>query len=258
MVQRKNSFLMLNLEIHYWVTLSNAGACVSITTIERLKKILLEDAVAHAVKLVQGPKPFYIIFNNINIFLRKSEQRLFNKNTMIHATNAAVVVLPDADPIAENLEAKQKRRGKRAAATGADILPMDDDEAKMFSSFVGLTMLLILTYCPGSKEWEGRDVILKAAEDMIASDRPLPPKHTDGRPAGVFDVNEGSKKGIIQMLKKLQEFSGFTESVISVSKTGRTDGRKVGNRKGRKVDGRSRQHHAKTAGVQTNLAARQN
>ncbi|KAJ6470459.1 hypothetical protein C8R45DRAFT_1218299 [Mycena sanguinolenta] len=193
-------------------TLSNAGACVSITTIERLKKILSEDAVAHAVKLVQGPKPFYIIFDNINIFLRKSQQRLFNKNTMIHATNAAVVALPDADPIAENLEAKQKRRGKRAAATGADILPTDDDEAKMFSSFVGLTMLLILAYCPGSKEWEGRDVILKAAEDMIASDRPLPPKRTDGRPAGVFDVNEGSKKGIIQMLKKLQEFSGFTES----------------------------------------------
>ncbi|KAJ6495492.1 hypothetical protein C8R45DRAFT_1095125 [Mycena sanguinolenta] len=173
-------------------SLSNAGACVSITTIERLKKILSEDAVAHAVKL--------------------SQQRLFNKNTMIHATSAAVVALPDADPIAENLEAKQKRRGKRAAATGADILPTDDDQAKMFSSFVGLTMILILAYCPGSKEWEGRDVILKAAEDMIASDRPLPPKRTDGRPAGVFHVNEGSKKGIIQMLQKLQEFSGFTES----------------------------------------------
>jgi hypothetical protein len=35
-------------------TLSNAGACVSITTIEHLKKILSEDAVAHAVNLMQG------------------------------------------------------------------------------------------------------------------------------------------------------------------------------------------------------------
>ncbi|KAF7371989.1 hypothetical protein MVEN_00057000 [Mycena venus] len=56
-------------------TLSNAGACVSITTIERLKKILSEDAVAHAVNLMQGSNLFYIIFDNINIFLRKSQQR---------------------------------------------------------------------------------------------------------------------------------------------------------------------------------------
>ncbi|KAJ7939789.1 hypothetical protein B0H13DRAFT_2497556 [Mycena leptocephala] len=193
-------------------TLSNAGACVSITTIERLKKILSEDAVAHAVSLMQGSGVFYIIFDNINIFLRKSQQRLFNKNTMIHATNAAVISIPGADPKAEDLEAKNKRRGKRAAATGADIIPTEDDEEKMFSSFVGLVMTLILAYCPGSKEWENRDVLLKAAEAFMASDRPLPPERTDGRPAGVFDVNEGSKKGIIKMLKALQELSGLAES----------------------------------------------
>ncbi|KAJ7922600.1 hypothetical protein B0H13DRAFT_2317269 [Mycena leptocephala] len=95
---------------------------LSITTIERLKKVLSEDAVAHAVSLIQGCRIFYIIFDNINIFLRKS-QRLFNKNTMIHATNAAVISLRNADPLAEDLDAKRKRRGNRAAATGADIIP---------------------------------------------------------------------------------------------------------------------------------------
>ncbi|KAK6988422.1 hypothetical protein R3P38DRAFT_3229017 [Favolaschia claudopus] len=87
-------------------TLSSAGACVSITAIKRLKKILSEDAVAHA-------------------------KRLFIKNSMIHATNAAAIALSDAVPAAENLEAKQKLRGKRAAATGADIIPTDEDEEKM-------------------------------------------------------------------------------------------------------------------------------
>ncbi|KAJ7936398.1 hypothetical protein B0H13DRAFT_1589664 [Mycena leptocephala] len=193
-------------------TLSNAGACVFITTIERLKKILSEDAVAHAVSLMQGSGVFYIIFDNINIFLRKSQQHLFNKNTMIHATNAAVISIPGADPKAEDLEAKNNRRGKRATATGADIIPTEDDEEKMFSSFVGLVMNLILAYCPGSKEWENRDMLLKAAEAFMVSDRPLPPERTDGRPAGVFDVNEGSKKGIIKMLKALQELSGLAES----------------------------------------------
>ncbi|KAJ7923669.1 hypothetical protein B0H13DRAFT_1602375, partial [Mycena leptocephala] len=93
-----------------------------------------------------------------------------------------------------------------------DIKPTEDDEEKMLSSFVGLVMTLILAYCPGSKEWENRDILLKAAEAFMASDWPLPPKKADGRPAGVFDVNEGSKKGIIKMLKALQELSGLAES----------------------------------------------
>ncbi|KAJ7496051.1 hypothetical protein B0H11DRAFT_1910318 [Mycena galericulata] len=193
-------------------TLSNAGACVSVTTMERLKKVLSEDTLAHAVALMQSPGMFYIIFDNINIFLRKSQQRLFNKNSMIHATNVAVISLPNADPAATNLEAKLKARGKRAAATGADILPTDDDEEKMLSLFVGLVITLVLAYCPGSKDWENREAMLKAAEDFIKLDRPLPPEKSDGRPAGVFDINEGSKKGIIKMLKALQELSGFGEA----------------------------------------------
>ncbi|KAJ7933704.1 hypothetical protein B0H13DRAFT_2306538 [Mycena leptocephala] len=103
-------------------------------------------------------------------------------------------------------------RGKRAAATGQDILPTDEDEDKMRSSFVGLVMTLILAYCPGSKEWDDRDALLAAAEGFMSFDRPLPPKKSNGRPLGVFDVNEGSKKGIIQMLKALQEISGLPEA----------------------------------------------
>ncbi|KAK7002116.1 hypothetical protein R3P38DRAFT_3326654 [Favolaschia claudopus] len=179
-------------------TLSSAGACVSITAIERLKKILSEDAVAHA-------------------------KRLFIKNSMIHATNAAVIALSDAVYTAENLEAKQKLRGKRAAATGADIIPTDEDKEKMYSSFVGIVMTLIIAYCPGNEEWKERDEMLKAAEDTMASDRPLQPKKSDARPAGVFDVNEGSKKGIIEMLESLQEFTGVDKEHIRGARRDRMD-----------------------------------
>ncbi|KAJ7671172.1 hypothetical protein B0H14DRAFT_3690343 [Mycena olivaceomarginata] len=187
-------------------TLSNAGACVSITTIERLKEVLSKDAVAFAVELMQGTGMFYLIFDNINIFLRRSQQRLFNKNSMIHATNAAAIGIPDADIAAEDLTAKLENRGKRAQATGADIMPTPDDEAKMIGSFEGLVMIFILAYCPGSKQWENRDAILKAAREIIASDRPLPPKKSDGASFG------RSKKGIVKMLKALQEISGLSET----------------------------------------------
>ncbi|KAJ7714683.1 hypothetical protein B0H14DRAFT_3901740 [Mycena olivaceomarginata] len=171
-------------------TLSNAGACVSITTIERLKKVLSEDAVAHAVALMQGPGIFYIIFDNINIFLRKSQQRLFNKNSMIHATNAAVISIPDADPAAEDLEAKQKRRGKRAAATGEDIIPTDEDEEKIVRPSWARhdPHPRVLSRKQGV---ENRDAILKAAEAFMALDRPLPVEKTDGRPLGLFDEISG-------------------------------------------------------------------
>ncbi|KAJ7189292.1 hypothetical protein GGX14DRAFT_580814 [Mycena pura] len=149
-------------------TLSNAGACVSVTTIERLRKVLSEDAVAYAVALMQSPGMFFLIFDNINIFLRKSQQRLFNKNSMIHATNAAVIAIPDAEPAATEFGAKQKARGKRATATGRDILPSEDDEAKMLSSFTGLVMTLVLAYCPGRKDWEDRNPMLEVAENFIS------------------------------------------------------------------------------------------
>jgi hypothetical protein len=73
----------------------------------------------------------------------------------------------------------------------------------MASSFTGLVTTFILAYCPGSNTWDDRDEMFKAAKGFMSFDRPLPPKKSDARPAGIFDINEGSKKGIIKMLKAL-------------------------------------------------------
>ncbi|KAJ7867329.1 hypothetical protein B0H14DRAFT_2572860 [Mycena olivaceomarginata] len=81
----------------------------------------------------------------------------------------------------------------------------------MVNSFAGLVMILILAYCPSSKQWENRDTILKAARQIIArTDRYRHRRAT--RPLGVFDVNEGSKKGIVKMLKASQEIDGLSEA----------------------------------------------
>jgi hypothetical protein len=201
-------------------TLSNSGVCVSVTTIERPKKILSQDALKHAVDLMQKPSMFFIIFDNINLYLRKSQQRLFNKNQMIHATNAAAIFLPNASSNAEDLSSKLNNRGKRAKATGEDILPTSEDEQKMLGSFKALVIQLILAYCPNASTWdpEERDLARKATDKLMASDRPLSTQKSDCRPLGVFDVNEGSKKGIIKMLAELQEVSGISEEEWS-SKT---------------------------------------
>jgi hypothetical protein len=194
-------------------TLSNAGACISIKSIERLKKILSDDARKSAIELIKSDSTQeFLIFDNINLYLRKSQQRLFNKNTMIHATNAAVISLPNSKVFnAGDLNKKLKNRGNRIRATGHDIIPTPEDDDKIYSSFEGLVIHMLLSYCPGNQDWEDRAAIRKLAEEKMARDRPLPVRKTDARPLGTFDVNEGSKQGIIEMIRQLQETSGLTE-----------------------------------------------
>ncbi|TFK58836.1 hypothetical protein BDN72DRAFT_781521 [Pluteus cervinus] len=192
-------------------TLSKAGVNVSIKTIERLKEVLSDDAKEYAIALMQSDSLWESIYDNINIFQRKYQQRVSNKNEMINATNVVIISLPNIPVEAENLQQKLLMRGRRAAATGRDIKPTPEDDEKMFGSFEGLIIEFIVSYCPGSKGWAERAKMKEYAATLMPSDRPLEPRKTDTRPLGVFDVNEGSKKGIINVMKALQEKSGLTE-----------------------------------------------
>jgi hypothetical protein len=50
---------------------------------------------------------------------------------------------------------------------------------------------------------------------MMPLDRPLPPEKTDGRPFGLFDVNEGSKKGVVKVRQSVQERSTLSQKIWS-------------------------------------------
>lgn len=49
--------------------------------------------------------------------------------------------------------------------------------------------------------------MLEEIAKMIPQDRPLKVEKTDARPFGVIDVNEGSKKGIVEVLEAIQQRS---------------------------------------------------
>ncbi|KAJ6558912.1 hypothetical protein B0H10DRAFT_2446077 [Mycena sp. CBHHK59/15] len=175
--------------------LSNAGVCVSGETIERLKVRISEDAVRLAVELITSGQVFFTIFDNINIFLRKSQQRLSNTNDMINATNCAIIGINGVEPLtAADLEEKLKLRGNRSKAQPSDILP---------------------TPRTTKFEWKDRKDIAVAVAEMMPLDRPQPPIKTDARPFGVFDVNEGSKKGVVKVLQSVQERSTLSQKIWS-------------------------------------------
>jgi len=194
--------------------LSNVGMSVSNLTVERLKEVISKDAVASAVQLMLGGGVFSSIFDNINIFVRKHQQRLTNRNEMLNVTNAAILRLDDIDfdhDEAKNLKARLDLRGKRSEATANDLKPTVEDASHMEASFTQAILEIIVRYTPGAQSWEHRKEYLEEVRNMMPRDRPLPPKKSDARPFGVFDVNEGSKKGVVKVVRGIQERSTMTQ-----------------------------------------------
>ena len=161
--------------------------------------------------LVAGGDPCFVIYDNINLYLRKSQQRVFNQNSMLNITNAAVIRLSNVDPGFADLKAKLDLRRKRINATVEDILPTPSDEDHLMASFTASITQFLVSYTPGNNKWKDRKDMAKAVAAMMPQDQPLPPEKMDACPFGVFDVDKGTKKGIIKLFKAMQEWSGMSE-----------------------------------------------
>ncbi|KAJ7170299.1 hypothetical protein C8R43DRAFT_944818 [Mycena crocata] len=167
---------------------------------------------AGTVALARSGRMFLTTFDNISISLRKSQQRLTNRNSIIHATNVALSALKDVDPKAEDLQAKLDLRGEHKWATVEDILPTTDDDVHMEQSFTALIAEMIVLYCLGSGEWKDRKEMLEAIEEMMPKDCPSDSSKTDVLAFGVLDVNEGSKKGVIKVIDGICERSTLSKT----------------------------------------------
>ncbi|KAJ3540198.1 hypothetical protein NMY22_g4401 [Coprinellus aureogranulatus] len=194
--------------------LSNGAMCVSARTADRMKESASQRAIEYAVSLIQSGNLFLIVADNINLYLRKYQQRLTNRNTMIHATNCAIVGINsegiDVDA-ALDLGATLDLRGARKDATFQDITPSHDDGVKIQAGFESLIARLLAESAPGCEQWPDRKELLEKLKKDIPKEEPIPVEKTDTRPFGVFDVNEGSKKGIIDLLTAIQERSGLSQ-----------------------------------------------
>ncbi len=192
--------------------MSNIGLSISSRTVERVKEHISSDAAQLAVDLLTGPSLCFIIFDNINLYLRKWQERLTSRHSMIHATNAAVIAISGCNTAkVEDLETHLSMRGKRVNATFSDIRPTSEDAETMRQTFECIIAEMLVRYSPGSANWTGRAEMLEKIREDMPRDRPLEPEVTDVRPFGVLNVNEGSKKGLIQVVEGLQEKSTMSK-----------------------------------------------
>ncbi|KAF8599335.1 hypothetical protein BDV93DRAFT_591835 [Ceratobasidium sp. AG-I] len=193
-------------------TFTRAGVITSPTTIERLRTVVSKDAERLAVALIHGSPNWFMIVDNINLYLRKHQQRLTNQNSMIHATNAAIIALPPSIPdSAFNLATKLSLRGLRATYLLSDLKPTNEMDLALMKSMAGHVASLIVQYCPRAKQWEQHSHIKKSVPAFIPDIQPLHPEKTQTFPFGVINANEGTLQGMIQVLEKLQEKSGMVD-----------------------------------------------
>ncbi|KAL0563192.1 hypothetical protein V5O48_018884 [Marasmius crinis-equi] len=163
--------------------LSNVGICVSMQTVERLKEVISKDAVAFAGALMQDiPWLVAIFFDNINLFLRKHQQRVTNQNKMLNITNVAVVGLDNKDidvAEAKNLKAYLDLLGQRAKANPSDIFPTRDDDKHLLASFIQLILKIMVMHSPGASKWKNHTKYQRKIQEMIPHNRPLPVQKSD-------------------------------------------------------------------------------
>ncbi|KAF6764945.1 hypothetical protein DFP72DRAFT_1058761 [Ephemerocybe angulata] len=188
--------------------LSNIGLSVSSKMVERIKENISDDAIRRARTLMKSGRPFVTVFDNLNFYLRKHQQRITNQNESLNVTNSAILGIPDEGidvKKALNLDEHLKRRGQRKNARfQSDILPTAADGEYLQKAFKFIIAEFIVRYTPGSDKWEGRAAMLEKITAAMPHDEPLTPTPTDSRPFGVFNVNEGSKRGIVDLLDEIR------------------------------------------------------
>lgn len=198
-------------------TLNEIGLSTSARTIDRARVRLSEQAVAAGRRLFASDGLFSVIFDNINIYLHKFDQRLSNRNSMIHATNISLLGLhSEATAEGESLKEKLNMRGRRVNdKTGECITITKEDSEQMEAAHVAHITHLLFLHWPGHETWEGRKEMKASIREMFPQVRPLAPEKTQTYPMGVVDVNEGSLKGVIDVMTEIQTMSGLTEEEFS-------------------------------------------
>ncbi|KAI7818762.1 hypothetical protein BC939DRAFT_461935 [Gamsiella multidivaricata] len=167
--------------------LSKIGLTVSHQTIHRTLRALSNDASTKA-REAANTKPFYIVYDNINIAFRKHDQRLFNQDSFDNGTTATLIV---SDVTAE--EEMETNSAKHLRFK--DLLPKHDHNIAMFETFrfhlVGVLQRRVETF--KSCSWPTPTIKL------------LPVNATKTYPLPLMQINQATVQGNKDILETIME-----------------------------------------------------
>lgn len=124
--------------------LQSMGPSASVDFIERIHEHISSEPIKKARRLLSSSKPWVLVFDNINIYLRKFTQRIGNHHM-------AVIECPEDIPSSTFDLAEFKRlRGCRLHQRRSDLDLTPDGQARMQSAFKGMVAKIIFDYCRGS------------------------------------------------------------------------------------------------------------
>jgi hypothetical protein len=194
------------------------GLSISPNAIDKIRIRLSNDAIESAKALISSPRPWVFVFDNINIYLRKFAQRIGNLNTMLNLTNTAVISLPDdVSPSAFDIEDFKQRRGLRINQVTSDLMLTPEEQKWMRRSMESMVAQILMDHCPGNENWPKKQVLKEVIKASLPSDRPIEPRKTTAFPFGAMDINEGSKKGVIEVIVELAQRASMAGAEIAKS-----------------------------------------
>ena len=173
---------------------------------------LSKSATERAVDFVQHRKQLWcLVYDNINLTLRKASQRLHNLTEQINATTSAVIALPacfytETFRNACNVPEKDQPQGRnRREMTLDKLTPTPEEQGQLHLAFRYAVRSLLLDNLEGLADGDARAVIRRKVEAQRPIIRLLDGagEKTDFFPLPALDQEEASVKGTIRVVQKL-------------------------------------------------------
>lgn len=166
-----------------------------------------------------------LVYDNINLTLRKASQRLHNMTEQINATTSAVIALPtyfSTPPFKSACDVSNQNRwsGDRQRMTINKILPTLEQQGQIRSAFRNAVRLLLLDNLGG---FAAGGAHAAGIAKQVAAERPIIRKlggageKTDFYPLPALNQEEASVKGTIRVVQGLirDTLNLATEAAVS-------------------------------------------
>ncbi|KAF9088823.1 hypothetical protein BGX27_002624 [Mortierella sp. AM989] len=167
-------------------TLSHAGLSVSYDTIQRALRRLSQDAIRRIRNAVRT-QDWFLIYDNINLFLRKSNQRINNHDSVENGTNATIILGGGIGPsIVKDPYLMFHPR---------DLLSTKKNRSHFRKAYTFHLIAVLKKYCDNSNRYT----------NLAPAINELPVSKTTTFPLPTLKIDESKVEGNMEILKTVME-----------------------------------------------------
>lgn len=167
-------------------TLSHAGLSVSYDTIQRALRRLSQDAIRR-IKSAVLTQDWFLIYDNINLFLRKSNQWIGNHDSVENGTNATIILGGGIGPSIV--------KDPYLMFQPEDLLSTEENRTHFRKAYIFHLIEVLKKYCDDSSRYTNSAPAINE----------LPVSKTSTLPLPTLRIDESTVEGNMEILKTIME-----------------------------------------------------